>query len=253
MRLLLVAVVGFLSLLSAAPGSTTPVYGYKIVHTYPHDRTAFTQGLEYHDGFLYEGTGLNGRSGIRKVELETGKVLQQTPLDARYFGEGITLLDQRLIELTWQAQRGFVHDRASFRLLRDFEYPGEGWGLTNDGRQIYMSDGSAQIRVWNPATLSETRRILVRDGQKPIDMLNELEYVHGEIYANVWQTDKIARIAPLDGHVSGWIDLSGLLTPEEALSADVLNGIAWDAVKDRLFVTGKLWPRLFEIQLVRKS
>jgi glutaminyl-peptide cyclotransferase len=253
MRLVLIAVIGFLSLLNAAPEPTTPVYGYKIVHTWPHDRTAFTQGLEYHDGFLYEGTGLNGRSGIRKVELETGRVLQQTPLDARYFGEGITLLDQRLVELTWQAQRGFVYDRASFRLLRDFEYPGEGWGLTNDGRQIYMSDGSSQIRIWNPATLSETRRILVRDGQKPIDMLNELEYVHGEIYANVWQTDKIARIAPSDGHVSGWIDLSGLLTAEEAISADVLNGIAWDPVKDRLFVTGKLWPKLFEIQLVRKS
>lgn len=253
MRLLPVALAGFLSFLNAAPDSNTPMYGYKIVHTYPHDRNAFTQGLEYHDGFLYEGTGLNGRSGIRKVELETGKVLQETPLDARYFGEGITLLDQRLFELTWQAERGFVYDRSTFRVLRSFEYPGEGWGLTNNGHQIYMSDGSSQIRIWNPATLAELRRILVHDGHKPVNMLNELEYVRGEIYANVWQTNKIARIAPSDGHIVGWIDLSGLLTTAEAISADVLNGIAWDAAKNRLFVTGKLWPKLFEIQLVRKS
>jgi glutamine cyclotransferase len=221
---------------------------------YPHDRNAFTQGLEYRGGFLYEGTGLNGRSSLRKVDLETGKVLQAIPLEARYFGEGITLLDQKILELTWQAHRGFVYDRSTFKLIRDFEYPGEGWGLTNDGRQIYMSDGTAQIRCWNPASLQEIRRFTVHDGTRPIDSLNELEYVRGEIYANVWQTDRIARIAPKDGHVSGWIDLSGLLPAADlADGADVLNGIAYDSLGDRLFVTGKLWPKLFEIQLVRKS
>lgn len=233
--------------------TTAPVYGYQIVHTYPHDRDAFTQGLEFHDGFLYEGTGLNGRSSIRKVELTSGKVLQETPLDAKYFGEGITLFGQRLFELTWQGHRGFVYDRQSFRLLRDFEYPGEGWGLTHDTRTIYMSDGSSQIRCWNPATLAETKRIAVHDGETPVAMLNELEYVRSEIYANVWQTDRIARIAPSDGHVTGWIDLTGILSAQEAFAADVLNGIAYDSARDRLFVTGKLWPKLFEIRLVRKS
>ncbi len=230
-----------------------PVYGYKVVHTYPHDRYAFTQGLEYRDGFLYESTGLNGRSGIRKVALQSGKVVQESPLDPKYFGEGITLFGERLIQLTWQGHRGFVYDRPSFRPLRDFEYPGEGWGLTHDTRQIYMSDGSAQIRCWNPATLAETRRITVHDGDTPVTELNELEFVRGEIYANVWQTDRIVRISPSDGHVTGWVDLSGLLTAGEAATADVLNGIAWDASRARLFVTGKLWPKLFEIQLVRKS
>jgi glutamine cyclotransferase len=239
---------------AAAPPTGTPIYGYRVVHIYPHDPRAFTQGLEYRGGFLYEGTGLNGRSSLRKVDLQTGKVLQETQLDARYFGEGITLFDQRILELTWQAHRGFVYDRNTFKPIRDFEYPGEGWGLTNDGRQIYMSDGSAQIRCWNPSSLQETRRFTVHDGPRPIDYLNELEYIRGEIYANVWQTDRIARIDPKDGHVSGWIDLSGLL-PAADLSdgADVLNGIAYDSLGDRLFVTGKLWPKLFEIQLVRKS
>jgi glutamine cyclotransferase len=232
----------------------TLAYGYRIIHVYPHDRTAFTQGLEYRGGYLYEGTGLNGRSSLRKVDLETGKVLQDTRLEPKYFGEGITLLDQRIIELTWQSHRGFVYDRNTFQLIRVFEYPGEGWGLTNDGRQIYMSDGTAQIRCWNPSTLQEVRRIRVHDGQLPIQSLNELEYVHGEIYANVWQTDRIAIIAPADGLVTGWADLSGLLTAADlAEGADVLNGIAYDSLGDRLFVTGKLWPKLFEIQLVRKS
>jgi len=224
------------------------------MHVYPHDRNAFTQGLEYRGGFLYEGTGLNAKSSLRKVELESGKVLQEIRLDSKYFGEGITLMDQQILELTWESHQGFVYDRSTFRPIRRFDYPGEGWGLTNDGRQIYMSDGTAQIRLWNPSTLQEIRRITVHDGQHPIDQLNELEYVHGEIYANVWQTDRIARIAPADGHITGWIDLSGLLTAADlAEGADVLNGIAYDSLGDRLFVTGKLWPKLFEIQLVRKS
>jgi glutamine cyclotransferase len=253
MRLLPASALALISVFAAAP-ERTPVYGYKIVHTYPHDRTAFTQGLEYRGGFLYEGTGLNGKSSLRKVELESGRVLQSTGLDSKYFGEGITLVEQKIVELTWESHRGFVYDRDTFRLIRDFDYPGEGWGLTNDGRQIYMSDGTAQIRFWNPSTLQETRRITVHEGQAPIDSLNELEFVHGEIYANVWQTDRIAMIAPADGHVTGWIDLAGLLTAaERAQGADVLNGIAYDSLGDRLFVTGKLWPKLFEIQLVRKS
>jgi glutaminyl-peptide cyclotransferase len=252
--LLLSLAVGTVVVSSAAPVRKTPVYGYRIVHTYPHDRSAFTQGLEYRGGFLYEGTGLNGHSGIRKVELETGKVLQQVPLEQQYFGEGIALLDQRIIELTWRSQRGFIYDRDTFRRTGSFDYPGEGWGLTHDARQVFMSDGSAQIRVWNPSTLQEIRRFDVHDGGMPVESLNELEFVRGEIYANVWQTNRIARISPVDGRVSGWIDLTGLLTAAEiAEGADVLNGIAYDSLGDRLFVTGKLWPKLFEIRLVRRS
>ncbi len=253
MRLLFASIVAALAAFGATPRQP-PVYGYKIVHVYPHDHSAFTQGLEYRGGFLYEGTGLNGRSSLRKVELESGKVLEAIQLDSRYFGEGITLVEQRIVELTWQSHRGFVYDLNTFQMIRDFDYPGEGWGLTNDGRQIYMSDGTAQIRCWNPSTLQETRRITVHDGPQPVESLNELEYVHGEIYANIWQTDRIARIVPADGRVSGWIDLSGLLTAGDRLEgADVLNGIAYDSLGDRLFVTGKLWPKLYEIQLVRKS
>jgi glutaminyl-peptide cyclotransferase len=253
MRLQLASALAIVAAAAGAPPQT-PVYGYRIIHVYPHDRNAFTQGLEYRGGFLYEGTGLNGRSSLRKVDLESGKVVQESRLDSKYFGEGITLLDRQIVELTWQSHRGFVYDRNTFQLIRSFEYPGEGWGLTNDGRQIYMSDGTAQIRFWNPSTLQETRRIAVHDGQTPVDSLNELEYVNGEIYANVWQTDRIARIAPADGHVTGWIDLPGLLTAADlAEGADILNGIAYDSLGDRLFVTGKLWPKLFEIQLVRKS
>jgi glutaminyl-peptide cyclotransferase len=250
---MLVAVAAFLGALHAA-APQTPVYGYRILHVYPHDPEAFTQGLEFHDGFLYEGTGLKGRSTLRKVELESGKVLQEIQLNPKYFGEGITVLDQRIFELTWQSQRGFIYKRTTFQQTSDFTYPGEGWGLANDDRRIFMSDGTAEIRVWNPATLQETGRLRVHDGSEPVASLNELEYVRGEIYANVWQTDRIARISTTDGHVTGWIDLSGLLSPSE-LSAgpDVLNGIAYDAVRDRLFVTGKLWPKLFEIQLIRKS
>jgi glutamine cyclotransferase len=251
MRVQLALAMAAISFVASA--QQTPVYRYKVIHVYPHDPNAFTQGLEYRAGFLYEGTGLNGRSRIRKVELESGKVLQETRLDSKYFGEGITLFGPRIIELTWQSHRGFIYDLNMFQPVRDFQYPGEGWGLTNDGRQIYMSDGTAQIRCWNPSTFQEIRRITVHDGQRPIDALNELEYVRGEIYANVWQTDRIARIAPGDGHVTGWIDLSGLLTGADLVGADVLNGIAYDSLGDRLFVTGKLWPKLFEIRLVRKS
>jgi glutamine cyclotransferase len=229
-------------------------YTYRVVKTYPHDRNAFTQGLEYRDGVLYEGTGMTGRSWLRKVDLATGRVLQQYDLPQPYFGEGITVVGKQILELTWQAQAGFVYDKSSFRVIRSFNYPGEGWGLTNDGKQIYMSDGSADIRVWDPATLKEVRRFTVKDGAMPVTELNELEWVKGEIYANVWQTDRIARISPTDGKVLGWIDLSGIIPKAERPEPDaVLNGIAYDSAGDRLFVTGKLWPKIFEIKLVPKK
>jgi glutamine cyclotransferase len=251
MRVWMLAVVVIAAFCTAAqPGGSTPEYTARVLHVFPHDPAAFTQGLEYHDGFLYEGTGLEGHSTLRKVDLESGKVLQETRLSSEYFGEGITVLHDRIFQLTWLTQRGFVYDRGSFRLLRSFRYPGEGWGLTNDGRQIYMSDGTAQIRCWDPATLRETRRIDVHDGASAVERLNELEYVRGEIYANVWQTDRIARISPADGRVLGWIDLAGLLSPAERRQTDVLNGIAYDAAGGRLFVTGKLWPKLFQIEVV---
>jgi glutaminyl-peptide cyclotransferase len=227
-------------------------YGYRVVNRYPHDRTAFTQGLEYHDGFLYEGTGLNGRSTLRKVKLETGEVMQQVKLGNAFFGEGITVLPHEIVQLTWQSGMGFVYDRETLKMSRSFNYPGEGWGLTNDGKRIFMSDGTAQLRRWDPATLQEQQRITVHDGSKEIVNLNELEWVKGEIYANVWTTDRIARISPEDGRVLAWINLAGLLEDSQRADADVLNGIAYDAAKDRLFVTGKLWPTVFEIQLVPK-
>jgi glutaminyl-peptide cyclotransferase len=220
---------------------------------FPHDPAAFTQGLAYRDGFLYEGTGRNGESSLRKVRLETGEVVQRVDLASEFFGEGITLLQNEVIQLTWQSQTGFVYDLSDFHMLRHFEYSGEGWGLATNGREIFMSDGTAQIRVLDPATLTEKRRLTVRDGDAPIDRLNELEFVEGEIFANVWQTDRIARISPQSGKVVGWIDITGLLSPVYHLeSGAVLNGIAYDSTGKRLFVTGKLWPRIFEIQLVPK-
>ncbi len=234
-------------------GSSIPQYTFRVVHAYPHDPQAFTQGLEFHDGFLYEGTGLEGRSTLRKEKLETGEVLREISLKPTVFGEGITMLAARIIQITWQSHAGYVYDSASFRLLRTFSYPGEGWGLANDGQRIFFSDGTAQIRCLDGQTLAEKRRFTVHDGARAIDQLNELEWVRGELYANVWQTDLIGRISPDDGRVLGWIDLAGLLPrADRTAETNVLNGIAYDAVGDRLFVTGKLWPQLFEIRLVRK-
>jgi glutaminyl-peptide cyclotransferase len=230
------------------PGA--PVSGYQVVRTYPHDREAFTQGLVYLDGVLYEGTGLNGRSSIRKVQLETGAVLQIQKIDGRYFGEGIAAWDNTLVQLTWQSGLGFVYDRATFERRKTFSYKGEGWGLAYDGRRLAMSDGTAFIRFLDPVTFAEAGRVQVRDGGTPVDHLNELEFVKGELFANVWQSERIARISPATGQVTGWIDLRGLLDPREARGVDVMNGIAYDAKRDRLFVTGKLWPRLFEIRIV---
>lgn len=244
----LVVVSGFLY--CAPTQKPAPSYGYKIVHVYPHDRTAFTQGLEFRGGFLYEGTGLEGRSLLRKVDLQTGRVLQETRLQPQYFGEGITVVNGKIAQLTWQSHTGFLYDQATFRPVRLFEYPGEGWGLANDGKQIFMSDGTSEVRRWDALSMQEKSRLQVRDGRTAVDRLNELEYVRGEIYANVWQTDRIVRFSPINGRVLGWVDLSGLLTPDERTTVDVLNGIAYDSLGDRLFVTGKLWPKLFEIRIV---
>ena len=233
-----------------AQQAVTPVYTYKIVKTYPHDQNAFTQGLIFLDGFLYEGTGLNGRSGLRKVKLETGRVLQQAAIEERYFGEGITDWGAELVQLTWQTGVGFVWDRATFKVKKQFKYSGEGWGLTHDAQRLIMSDGSPVLRFLDPLTQAETGRLVVLDGRRPVANLNELEWVKGEIWANVWQTERIARISPQTGAVVGWIDLSGLLTESEGRNVDVLNGIAYDAKQDRLFVTGKLWPKIFELKIL---
>ena len=232
------------------PRAPAPVFGYKVVRSYPHDPRAFTQGLVYLDGVFYEGTGQLGQSNIRKVRPETGEVLQVRKIDDQYFGEGIVIWEGSLIQLTWQHGLGFVYDRDTFEPKSTFKYPGEGWGLTHDGTRIIMSDGTPVLRFLDPKTLKQVGRLPVRDGAAPVEDLNELEYVKGEIFANVWQTNRIARISPKTGEVTGWIDLSGLLSPRDAVGVDVLNGIAYDAKGDRLFVTGKLWPRLFEIKLV---
>lgn len=231
-----------------------PVYGYTVLKTFPHDPGAFTQGLVYYkDNILYEGTGMWGESSLRKVDLLTGKVLQIHRLPEEIFGEGITLWKDTIVQLTWQHRKGFVYDRETFTLLREFSYPTEGWGITHDGTHLIMSDGSATLFVWDPETFQEIKRIEVRDERGPVVRLNELEYIHGLIYANVWQTDRIAIIQPESGRVVGWIDLSGLLSPQDrSAKVDVLNGIAYDAQGDRLFVTGKYWPKLFQIQLIKK-
>lgn len=226
------------------------MYGYRVVHTYPHDPTAFTEGLFYLNGFLYESTGLEGHSSIRKVKLETGEVIQKKDLSASYFGEGIINWKDRLIELTWQTEIGFIYDLKTFVKKAEFRYPGEGWALTQDGHRLIMDDGTPQIRFWDPESLQETGRITVTDAGRPVRNLNELEWVDGEIFANIWQTDLIARIDPKTGIVKGWINLVGLAkTDGQPLEADVLNGIAYDASGRRLFVTGKKWSRVYEIRL----
>lgn len=229
--------------------ATLPMYGYTIVKAYPHDPNAFTQGLQYVDGVFYEGTGLNGQSSIRKVKLETGEVLDKRAMGEEHFGEGITLFKDTLYQLTWKSGLAFTYDGRSFKPQRTFSYRGEGWGLTHDGTNLIMSDGSDELRFLDPTTFKERRRMKVTAVGKPVRDLNELEFVQGEIFANVWQTDYVARIDPKTGLVKAWIDLRGLLSPRERVNTDVLNGIAYDAAGDRLFVTGKLWPKLFHIAL----
>jgi glutamine cyclotransferase len=228
-----------------------PVAGYRVINSYPHDPRAFTQGLVFADDILYEGTGRRGQSSLRKVDLVTGNILQILSLPPRYFGEGITVYGDKVIQLTWQARVGFVYDKETFQLVDTFNYPTEGWGLTHDGKRLIMSDGTSTLHFLDPETFKEIGRIEVHSRDGPVSRLNELEYVRGEIYANVWKTDSIARISPQTGEVIGWLELKGLLTREDRLSRiDVLNGIAYDANNDRLFVTGKLWPKLFEIDLI---
>jgi len=236
---------------TAACDAAVPVYTYEVIHAYPHDRHAFTEGLLFHRGFLYESTGLKKESSIRKVQLETGTVLRSIHIPAQYFGEGIVIWKQRLISLTWKAGIGFVFDLDTLKLQKTFHYPGEGWALTQDGTHLIMSDGTSDLRLLDPRTLGETGRIHVTLDGTPVANLNELEWVKGEIYANLWQTDWMLRIDPGTGHVTGLADLSGLLGPSERIAGetDVLNGIAYDAAHDRLFVTGKKWPKLFEIRL----
>ncbi len=228
----------------------TPEYAVDVVRAYPHDTTAFTQGLLWHDGALYEGTGVVGRSSIRRVELATGAVQQRRDLPAPHFGEGIVILNDLLYQLTWQSKQAFVYDARTFAPKGEFSYEGEGWGLTTDGSQLFMSDGTSTLRVIDPATFTVLRLIPVTENGSAVRNLNELEWVKGELWANVWTTDRIARIDPTTGAVVGWIDLAGLL-PQSLRHGgeDVLNGIAYDAAGDRLFVTGKNWARVFEVTL----
>lgn len=242
---------------SAVPPAAPPIaqppatQSYRVVNSYPHDPQAFTQGLVIDNGVLYEGTGLEGRSTLRTVNLESGAVLKRYDLPATVFGEGITVLGDRIFQLTWQSGIGYVYRKSDFSLLQTWNYAHEGWGITDDDTRLIVSDGTATIRFLDPATLQTTSQITASDDRGLVTNLNELEYIRGEIYANIWQTDRIARIDPASGKVLGWLDLSGLLpTEDRQQQVDVLNGIAYDAANDRLFVTGKWWPKLFEIEPV---
>jgi glutamine cyclotransferase len=236
----------------AAPSA--PVMGYKIVARYPHSTESYTEGFLDLNGMFYEGTGLAGHSKLLVTQPETGKVLQRLDLAPQYFGEGIVDWGPNLYEWTWQTHVCFVYDRFSLRKIKEFTYSGEGWGMTRTATQIITSDGTATLRFRDPATFGEVRHIVVKDGKQPVEQLNELEFIKGEIYANVWHSDRVARISPQDGHVIAWIDLAGLLPDDQKINAEaVLNGIAYDAQHDRLFVTGKQWPKIFEIKVVEPA
>lgn len=231
-------------------GTKPANYTYEVVNVYPHDRNAFTQGLVIEEGVLYEGTGLWGGSTLRRVDLETGNVMQMHALSSEFFGEGITVFGDRIIQLTWQNQKGFVYDKHSFDLLQEFSYPTEGWGITDDGTKLIMSDGTATLYFLDAETFEKVGQVEVRNGTASVTNLNELEYINGEVYANIWLTDKIAVINPQTGQVTGWIDLTGIYTQENSNPDNVLNGIAYDAEGERLFVTGKRWSQLFEIEVI---
>lgn len=238
----------------SANKNSVPKYAYEIVNTWPHDRDAYTQGLVFHEGKLLESTGQEGRSSLRLVETQTGKVLKKADVPRPYFAEGITLFKGRVYQLTWQHQLGFIYDADSFEKLGEFSYRGEGWGLTNDGNSLIMSDGTNRIRFLDPDNFQVSRTISVLEGVTPVDRLNELEYVQGEIYANIWHKDRVARIEPQTGRLIGWIDLAGLRALSDAKDNEsVLNGLAYDETNDRLYVTGKLWPKLFEIRVKRSN
>jgi len=224
-----------------------PVLSYEVVNTYPHDRKAFTQGLVFQDGFLYESTGLYGNSSLRKVELTTGKVLQMHSLPPELFGEGITIYNDQIIQLTWQSKIGLVYDKERFNLIQTFFYPTEGWGITHNQKWLIMSDGSSQLYLLDPVSFKIVKQITVTANNKPVKGINELEYIQGEIFANIWPTNRIARISLVTGKVTAWLDLSGLVPLEQQV--DVLNGIAYDEKTGRFFITGKFWPQIFEIKI----
>ena len=234
---------------SVAAAPAVPVYSYQVVATYPHDKAAFTEGLQFVDGVMYESTGMEGTSWIRRFDLASGAVQAQHDIDDQYFGEGVLVLPDKIISLTWKNQKGFIYDRATLKPTGEFAYEGEGWALTTDGQKIFMSDGTSRIRILDPATLQETGGIDVKMNGRPVDQLNELEFIKGEIWANVFQSDRIVRIDPATGQVNSVVYLANLLSPQDRRGADVLNGIAYDAAGDRIFVTGKYWPKLFEIKL----
>lgn len=237
---------------STAEGKV-PIYTFEVMNAWPHDTGAFTQGLEIHQGSLYESTGGHGTSTLRQVELETGRVIRRVEVPREYFAEGLTVFRGKIYQLTWQAHKGFIYDLASFQLVGEFTYEGEGWGLTHDDRNLIMSDGTNRIRFLDPVNYKTERAIKVYDGDRPLTKLNELEYIHGEIYANIWETDWIVRLDPQTGKILGWIDLKDLLArTDRSASTDVLNGIAYDGAGDRLFVTGKRWPKLFQIRLKKR-
>jgi glutamine cyclotransferase len=234
-----------------ATPSSVAYYTYEVVNAYPHDANAFTQGLALEDDVLYEGTGLRGRSSLRTIDLETGEVTQSTALPDELFGEGVAILEDTIVQLTWQSGVGRVYDKHELRLLREFTYDTEGWGITYDGTRLIMSDGTARLYFLDPATFTVECYVTVSDGNSAVTGLNELEFIDGKVYANVWPTNRIAIIDPADGRVTGWLDLSGLLASRPSTGhVDVLNGIAYDAANERLFVTGKLWPWLFEIKVI---
>ena len=233
-----------------APRPAVPVHSFEVVHAYPHDAEAFTQGLVYRDGFLYESTGLQGQSTLRKLEIETGRVVQRRAMPPDIFAEGLTIWNNTLVQLTWQHQMAFVYALATFAPQSTLTYEGEGWGLTHDGTRLILSDGNAVLRFLDPASGRETGRVPVNDRGRPVVDLNELEFVRGSVLANVWHTDRIAVIDPATGNVTAWLDLTGLRPASSRQDAEaVLNGIAYDEARDRLFVTGKRWPALFEIAL----
>ena len=239
-----------LVLVSNSPVYTEPLhYTYNVVNVYPHNETASTQGLIFEDNIIYESTGRYGQSTLRRVELETGNIIQLHALPDQFFGEGITIFDDKIIQLTWQSEKGFVYDKNSFDLLQEFTYPTEGWGITHDGSRLIMSDGTATLYFLDPETFQKIGQVEVYD-EEPVARLNELEYIDGKVYANIWKEEKIAIINPQTGRVTGWIDLKGINETENQDSSNVLNGIAYDAEEDRLFVTGKRWSQLFEISLV---
>lgn len=233
-----------------APPRATPVYQHRVVRTFPHDRKAFTQGLVYRDGVFYESTGLYGESSLRKVAIETGNVLRQHDVDAQYFAEGLSEWGDTLVQLTWTSGIALAYDRETFKEVKRFAYTGEGWGLTRTDRHLVMSDGSATLKLLDPTTFAQVSVLQVHDEHGPVTALNELEMVKGLIFANVWQSHRLAMIAPDSGKVTGWIDLTGLLPASERARVDVLNGIAYDERGDRLFVTGKWWPTVFQVEVM---